>query len=220
VVSATNRNLEEMIESGDFREDLYYRLNVFPVHLPPLRERQGDLPLLVNHFISKFAAGANKQVEGYSDEAMSKMEGYSWPGNVRELENIIERAMILVKGSRIEAENLAFSRLGTSATGSAPVISANGAGAGAVPGTQAHTGGSRPLGERLQDREKQEIIAAVEQSRSNIAGAARLLGINRSTLYYRMRKLGLEHLLPTKVAVGDSSAEVEEAGAPDPVASS
>jgi Nif-specific regulatory protein len=209
VVSATNRNLEEMIESGDFREDLYYRLNVFPVHLPPLRERHGDLPLLVNHFISKFAAGANKQVEGYTEEAMVKMQGYSWPGNVRELENIIERAMILVKGSQIEARNLAFSRLGNSPTGTVSTVSDGDTGSGPVVAHVEVSDGSRPLGERLQDREKQEIIAAVEKSNSNIAGAARLLGINRSTLYYRMRKLGLEHLLPTKVAVGGTPAEAE-----------
>ncbi len=218
VVSATNRNLEEMIESGDFREDLYYRLNVFPVHLPPLRDRHGDLPLLVDHFISKFAAVASKQVDGYSEEAMVKMQGYSWPGNVRELENIIERAMILVKGDKIEARNLAFSRLGNSTTGPVSTVSASDPGSGPVLVDAAPAEGNRPLGERLQDREKQEIIAAVEKSNSNIAGAARLLGINRSTLYYRMRKLGLEHLLPTKVAVGSASSDV--AGSPDPLVSS
>ena len=201
VVSATNRNLEDMIESGEFREDLYYRLNVFPVHLPPLRDRHGDLPLLVNHFISKFAAGANKQVHGYTEEAMTKMQAYSWPGNVRELENIIERAMILVKGPKIEASNLLFSRLGKSSTGSTPVIGSSSA-PSAAPAPPDLGEGARPLGEKLQDREKQEIIAAVEKSNNNIAGAARLLCINRSTLYYRMRKLGLEHLLPTKVAMG------------------
>jgi Nif-specific regulatory protein len=218
VVSATNRNLEEMIESGTFREDLYYRLNVFPVLLPPLKERHGDLPLLVNHFISKFAAGANKQVDGYTEDAMTKMQGYSWPGNVRELENIIERAMILVKGTKIEARNLAFSRLGNSATGSVSTLSTGDSDSGPVAAPADLSDGARPLGERLQDREKQEIIAAVEKSNSNIAGAARLLGINRSTLYYRMRKLGLEHLLPTKVAVGGASTDATSAQDP-PVSS-
>ena len=209
VVSATNRNLEEMIERGDFREDLYYRLNVFPVRLPPLRDRHGDLPLLVNHFISKFSSVANKKVSGYTEEAMSKLQSYAWPGNVRELENIIERAMILVKGGQIEAHDLAFSRLGNGGTGSVqvsvPLVSAT---ASEVP-VALPSEGSRPLGERLQDREKQEIIAAVERSNNNIAGAARLLGINRSTLYYRMRKLGLEHLLPTKVGVGSAAGKTE-----------
>ena len=164
--------------------------------LPPLRDRHGDLPPLVNHFISKFAGNANKQVNGYTDEAMAKLQSYSWPGNVRELENIIERAMILVKGDKLEAGDFAFTRLGNSGTGSVPVIAAD-----AVPVAVAASQ-SRPLGARLQDEEKREIIAAVEKSNNNIAGAARLLGINRSTLYYRMRKLGLEHLLPKKVAVG------------------
>ncbi len=191
VVSATNRNLEEMIEKGEFREDLYYRLNVFPIVLPPLRDRHGDLPPLVSHFIAKFATNSGKKVSGASSDAMEKLRSYAWPGNVRELENIIERAMILVKGEQLEAEHFAFSRLGNAA----PAVS--------VPGrvTVAPESG-RPLGERLQDEEKREIIAAVDQSRNNIAGAARILGINRSTLYYRMRKLGLEHLLPNKVAIG------------------
>lgn len=211
VVSATNRNLEEMIEKGEFREDLYYRLNVFPVRLPPLRDRHGDLPLLVDHFISKFSAVANKRVTGYTDDAMTKLQSYTWPGNVRELENIIERAMILVKGEKLEARNLAFSRLGNSGTGSVPVASS----AVEVPIAVSYEG-SRPLGERLQDREKQEIIAAVEKSNSNIAGAARLLAINRSTLYYRMRKLGLEHLLPTKVGVGSAGDKSVDKSAGDP----
>ncbi len=191
VVSATNRNLEEMIEKGEFREDLYYRLNVFPIVLPPLRDRHGDLPPLVSHFIAKFSTNSRQKVSGVSDDAMEKLRSYFWPGNVRELENIIERAMILVKGDLLEAEHFAFSRLGNSSS----VVSAP------RPAAVASET-ARPLGERLQDEEKREIIAAVDQSRNNIAGAARILGINRSTLYYRMRKLGLEHLLPNKVAIG------------------
>ena len=139
---------------------------------------------------------------GVTDEAMEKLRTYSWPGNVRELENIIERAMILVKGPNLEADHFAFSRLGTtpSAAPHGGVASASG------PHVQET---ARPLGVRLQDEEKREIIAAVDQSGSNIAGAARILGINRSTLYYRMRKLGLEHLLPNKVGVGSKESEKE-----------
>jgi Nif-specific regulatory protein len=206
VVSATNRNLEEMIENGEFREDLYYRLNVFPVNLPPLRDRPEDLPQLVNHFIAKFARNTNKNVAGCTDEAMSKLQSYSWPGNVRELENIIERAMILVKGELVEASDLAFSRRGT------VVPNGQGQPAAAVPAPApaAPTGdGGRSLGQRLLEEEKREIMAAVDQSNNNIAGAARILGINRSTLYYRMRKHGLEHLLPTKVGVGGRGEDGE-----------
>lgn len=213
VVSATNRNLEEMIEKGEFREDLYYRLNVFPVLLPPLRDRHGDLPALVNHFIAKFSATANGQVEGYSDEAMEKLMAYPWPGNVRELENIIERAMILVKGNQLESSHFAFTRLSTSS--STDSVSTTSARIGGSGGIASGGGTGRPLGERLLDEEKREIIAAVEKSNNKIAGAARILGINRSTLYYRMRKLGLDHLLPTKVGVGGSNADDEcSAGEP------
>ncbi len=203
VVSATNRNLEEMIEKGEFREDLYYRLNVFPVTLPPLRERHGDLPLLMGHFIAKFSKNARQQIGGYTDEALSKLLAYPWPGNVRELENIIERAMILVKGNVLEAGDFAFTRSIRPTTGTTPVL-AMPAPAAAVETASAST---RPLGVRLQDEEKREIVAAIEKSNSNIAGAARELGINRSTLYYRMRKLGLEYLLPTKAVVGANNPD-------------
>jgi DNA-binding NtrC family response regulator len=196
VISATNRPLEKMIEDGSFREDLYYRLNVFPVHLPPLRDRLDDLEVLANHFVGKFARNTHKRVHGISPAALAKMRGYSWPGNVRELENIIERAMILVKGDVIAPEDLAFARAGAPPS---PVAVA----ADATPEPVADPG-SRPLSERLLEEERREIVAAVEKSANNIAGAARLLGINRSTLYYRMRKHGLEHLLPTKVGVGSS----------------
>lgn len=199
VVSATNRNLEEMIGKGEFREDLYYRLNVFPVVLPPLRERHGDLAFLVEHFIGKFNGVANKRVTGATDEAMDKLRSYSWPGNVRELENIIERAMILAKGDKLEPEHFAFTRL--TGGGVTPTSMPTASAPAADDASDLPTGsqGKRPLGVRLQDEEKREIVSAVEKNRGNIAGAARQLGINRSTLYYRMRKLGLEHLLPTKI---------------------
>ncbi len=211
VVSATNRNLEEMIEKGEFREDLYYRLNVFPIKLPPLRDRHGDLPALVNHFIAKFGASSGKTVTGVTGDAMEKLRSYAWPGNVRELENIIERAMILVKGENLEADHFAFSRLGNASASSQNASSqgASSQGASSSGRDVQATDAARPLGVRLQDEEKREIIAAVDQSGSNIAGAARILGINRSTLYYRMRKLGLEHLLPNKVGVGSKEGEKE-----------
>jgi Nif-specific regulatory protein len=224
VISATNRDLEQMIDSASFREDLYYRLNVFPIHLPALRERLDDLPVLVEHFVGKFARNTNRRVLGCTPEALDRLRSYSWPGNVRELENIIERAMILVKGDRVEASDLDFGRRAAAgavlqpistrvktepltnvppAPASAAAPSANG-----QPATAAATD-SRPLSERLADEERREIVAAVDKAGNNIASAARLLGINRSTLYYRMRKHGLEHLLPTKTTVGLSAGPVE-----------
>ena len=174
--------------------------------MPPLRDRHGDLPALVNHFIAKFGASSGKTVTGVTGDAMEKLRSYAWPGNVRELENIIERAMILVKGENLEADHFAFSRLGNASASSQGASSQSASSSGRdVQATDA----ARPLGVRLQDEEKREIIAAVDQSGSNIAGAARILGINRSTLYYRMRKLGLEHLLPNKVGVGSKEGEKE-----------
>ena len=196
VVSATNRNLEKMIEEGEFREDLYYRLNVFPINLPPLRDRLEDLPVLVSHFISKFARQMNTVPAGAQAEAMSKLREYNWPGNVRELENIVERAMILAKGGPLQASHLDFGKrvVPSNQSGPMPALAALPA---TVPGDE-----GKSLAERLLDSERKEIVAAVEKSRGNIASAARMLGINRSTLYYRLRKHGLEHLLPTKVQVG------------------
>jgi Nif-specific regulatory protein len=207
VVSATNRNLEKMIEDGEFREDLYYRLNVFPINLPPLRDRLEDLPVLVQHFITKFARQMGSSPSPTSPEAIAKLQEYNWPGNVRELENIIERATILAKGQPLAAQHLDFGRrthtsAPTAATSSGPVA--------VVAPAPADDGKS--LAERLLESERKEIVAAVEKSRGNIASAARTLGINRSTLYYRLRKHGLEHLLPTKVAVGGE----EPAGGGEP----
>ncbi len=196
LVSATNRNLEKMIEDGEFREDLYYRLNVFPINLPPLRDRPDDLPPLTHHFVAKFARQMGTQPAPASVEAMAKLREYNWPGNVRELENIIERAMILAKGAALSAVHLDFGRRAHSAATQA-------AQSGPVPTiTPAPAEDGKSLAERLLESERKEIVAAVEKSRGNIASAARTLGINRSTLYYRLRKHSLEHLLPTKVAVG------------------
>jgi DNA-binding NtrC family response regulator len=183
VISATHRDLEQQIADGKFREDLYYRLNVFPVTLPPLRDRLEDLPRLVEHFVQKFNRTTGKAVRGFDPSAIAALQQYSWPGNVRELENVVERAIIVSRGTEVTAGDLDFGRRGQAA---APVPVA-------MP-----AGGARPLQARLQEQEKNEIVAAIERNQGNIAGAARALGINRSTLYYRLRKHGLEHLLPTK----------------------
>jgi two-component system, NtrC family, response regulator AtoC len=222
VISATNRDLEQMIDSASFREDLYYRLNVFPIHLPALRERPDDLPALVDHFVGKFARNTQRRVLGCTQEALDRLRSYSWPGNVRELENIIERAMILVKSERLDASDLDFGRRGQVPPGGSvpqpvttrhktePLPTIPPQSPAAPPAAESQTAsGSRPLTERLADEERREIIAAVDKSGNNIALAARLLGINRSTLYYRMRKHGLEHLLPTKTTVGLSGGPVE-----------
>ena len=208
MVSATNRNLEKMIEEGEFREDLYYRLNVFPINLPPLRDRPTDLPVLANHFVSKFARQAGTRPVAIAPEALARLGEYSWPGNVRELENIIERAMILARGGELTAAHLDFGRRAAAAhLPAAGSVAAGGSAAASVDDS------GKSLGERLLDSERKEIVAAIDKSRGNIASAARTLGINRSTLYYRLRKHGLEHLLPTKIAVGDDDGAGGDVGA-------
>jgi len=210
-----------MIEEGEFREDLYYRLNVFPINLPPLRDRLDDLPVLANHFAAKFARQMGTPPQGLTPDGMAKLREYNWPGNVRELENIIERAMILARGAALASVHLDFGRRAAThsntPSGAVPVIVTA---APAAPVAPAGSDDGRSLAERLLESERKEIVAAVEKSRGNIASAARMLGINRSTLYYRLRKHGLEHLLPTKVQVGgdEIAAESGPVTIPPPIA--
>ncbi len=192
VVSATHRDLEKQIAAGVFREDLYYRLNVFPIMLPPLRQRTSDIALLAEHFISKYARAAGKNVRGLDADAVAALQGYPWPGNVRELENVIERALILARGGSLTSADLEFTRRpAPPATTTSPGMEA--------PAPKPEDD-ARPLHERLHEQERAAIVAAISEARGNIAHAARALGINRSTLYYRMRKHALEHLLPLKDA--------------------
>jgi two-component system, NtrC family, response regulator AtoC len=199
VISATNRDLEALIEQGRFREDLYYRLNVFPIELPPLRDRLEDLPLLVDHFLAKYGRRTGRGAAGVSAGAFEKLRGYSWPGNVRELENVVERALIVIRGSRIEADDFDFGPRGHQVNSAKP---ARDDGTAPLRPATADAELGQSLAERLLEEEKREIMAAVDRSNGNIAAAARALGINRSTLYYRMRKHGLDHLLPTRVVMG------------------
>jgi two-component system response regulator AtoC len=188
VVSATHRDLEKLIAAGEFREDLYYRLNVFPIVLPPLRQRVSDIAILAEHFIQKYARNAGKNVRGLDAGASSALAAYPWPGNVRELENVIERALILARGTELGTADLEFTRR--------PAVPGAPAAESAAP--RAADGAARPLQERLQEQERAAIVTAIDQAHGNIAHAARALGINRSTLYYRLRKHSLEHLLPLK----------------------
>jgi len=169
VVSATHRNLEEMILERQFRSDLYYRLNVFPIFIPPLRERQEDIPLLVQHFVREAARRMNKMTHTVPTETMAALTQYHWPGNIRELENVIERAVILSPGSVLHVPSRDLqSRI--------------------TPGCD-----SEKL-RTLADVEREHIRATLKETRwvlSGPRGAAKLLGMNRSTLYFRMKKLGI-----------------------------
>jgi formate hydrogenlyase transcriptional activator len=169
VVAATHRDLEGMILEKEFRSDLYYRLNVVPIFLPPLRKRPEDIPLLVQHFVGKFARKVGKTINMISSDTMDALKHYPWPGNIRELENVIERAVILGSGPvlRISQHDL-----------STRIASASNAD---------HL-------QTLEEVERRHILTTLKATRwilSGPSGAAALLGLNRSTLYFRMKKLGI-----------------------------
>ena len=170
VIAATNRNLEEEVKAGKFREDLFYRLQVMPVTLPPVRERRGDVPLLAAFYIDKFNREFRKRVRGLTPAALKVVEQYQWPGNVRELRNAIERAMLLIDHDWLGPEDL------TSLTRSV---------------APAHF--KLPAeGVNLEDIERQLLVQALERARGNQTHAAQLLGINRDQVRYRMEKFGLQ----------------------------
>jgi formate hydrogenlyase transcriptional activator len=167
LVAATNRNLVDMVKRNEFRSDLYYRLNVFPIPLPPLRDRREDIPALVAHFVEIYARRMDKQIEHISPETMSALVSYQWPGNIRELQNFIERSVILTSGNVLHPP---LTSLRTAAATES---------VGAIT---------------LEDAERDHILKTLEQTRwvvSGPNGAASRLGIKRSTLYFRMQKLGI-----------------------------
>jgi formate hydrogenlyase transcriptional activator len=167
LVAATHRNLVEMVKRNEFRSDLYYRLNVFPVPLPPLRARREDIPALVEHFVEIYARRMGKQIDRISPETMSELTSYPWPGNIRELQNFIERSVILTSGNVLDSP-LASLRNAAEVESLGPIT--------------------------MEDAERDHIRKTLEQTRwvvSGPNGAAARLGIKRSTLYFRMQKLGI-----------------------------
>ena len=169
VVAATNRNLEDEVKAGKFREDLFYRLQVMPIALPPLRERKGDVPLLAKFYIDRFNQEFRKRVRGLSAGATEVLQQYGWPGNVRELRNAIERAMLLIEGDLLEPEH--FTTLTRT-----------------VATTQFRL---PPEGVNLDEVERQLLLQALERANGNQTQAAQLLGINRDQVRYRIEKFGL-----------------------------
>ena len=174
VVSATNRRLEEEVSAGHFREDLFFRLNVFPIHLPPLRERLDDLPALVAHLAERMRP---RHPATFTTAALEALAGYGWPGNVRELANLVERLGIL-SGPTVDVPAVRQVLRGGSATAGAP------------------TAGGRPLSEALDEYERALIASALSQAEGNVAEAARVLQTDRANLYRRMRRLGLDNAKP------------------------
>jgi two-component system NtrC family response regulator len=169
IIAATNKDLREEVAKARFREDLYYRLSVIPLHIPPLRERREDIPALANHFLKKL--GAPRGVK-FSDKVMALMKRYDWPGNIRELQNTVERSLILRKGSIIEPADISLPTAKTSAVLELPDIP--------------------PEGVSLEDIEKGLILKSLEKSGGNRSQAARLLKIPRHVLIYRLEKFGIE----------------------------
>jgi len=167
LVAATNRDLEKMIEDREFRSDLYYRLNVFPIRIPPLRERPDDIPLLVRYFTQKYARRMEKEIESIPAEAMKKLSSWHWPGNIRELENFIERSVILTRGPALQ-----------------------------VPISEmAGTGRSAPALGTREANDRDEIVRVLKLSHGRVAGAegaAVRMGLKRTTLIARMKKLGID----------------------------
>jgi DNA-binding NtrC family response regulator len=169
VIAATNRALENMMQAGSFREDLYYRLNVFTIPIPPLRERREDIPLLVAHFIRNSAIVPKRNVE-ISEEAMEVLIRYPWPGNARELANVIERALILCEGRRLVAENLPIGIRRSS------------------PDAIAAQGGGRPT---LEEAERRYILQILEECGGHRQKAATILGISERNLYRKLKQFGV-----------------------------
>jgi formate hydrogenlyase transcriptional activator len=182
VVAATNRDLPKLVAERVFRSDLFYRLNVFPVYVPALRERQEDVPLLVRYFVQKFSRRLNKTVEYIPAEVMDALTNYAWPGNIRELENLIERAVLLSPGKELRVP-LAELKPGTGLSDPASLFASQGVSVTATASIAT-----------LEEAERQHIMRALRQTEWRIAGArgaATILGMKRTTLQARMRKLGI-----------------------------
>jgi len=175
-VLATNEDLEAAVESGDFRQDLFYRINVIHLELPALRQRTSDIPVLIEHFLQKSLKDVKKDVDGFSDTCLEAMLQYQWPGNIRELENVVQRAVLLTKSPRIEIDLLPASILGSTNPSR----------------SFASFTKTQTLREALEGPERQiieEVLRANSFSRNLTADQ---LGINRTTLYKKMKKLGIE----------------------------
>ncbi|MCF6096459.1 sigma 54-interacting transcriptional regulator [Thermovorax subterraneus] len=176
IIAATNQDLERKVSKGEFREDLYYRLNVVRIHLPPLRERVEDIPLICNQLLKKYSEKFNKKVDGIEEKAMEYLKNYSWPGNVRELENVIERAFNFIEEGTIKLEHLPENILRGMFLNCIKMKSKD----------YNHT--------TLSEIEKQSLINALKVCNGNKSRAARMLGISRAGLYQKLRKYGIEVL--------------------------
>lgn len=195
VISATNRDLKAAVAQGTFREDLYYRLHIVPLLLPPLRERPGDVSLLAKHFVEKHAPRLNRHVKDLTPQVLQRLEAYRWPGNVRELENAIEQALVFCEGQALDIADFPAPIVGQECEGrgavdisaqtSAPAACASSAGAMALPPEGV------PLTEAMENLERQLVMRAYEKAKGVKTETARLLGIKPTSIYYKLEKYGL-----------------------------
>jgi transcriptional regulator with PAS, ATPase and Fis domain len=169
IIAATNRDLNKAVAAGQFREDLFYRLNVIPVRLPPLRDRRDDIPLLVDTLLEHLSVEQGRTIEGVSHDAMSLLVNHPWPGNIRELRNVLERAAVVAAGTTIQAGDLGFH---------------DDAGGAPVPGDRL----------TLDEVERRHIVAVLESTGGNVTQAARILDIDRVTLYNKIKKYHLREV--------------------------
>jgi formate hydrogenlyase transcriptional activator len=195
LVAATNRDLEKMMENREFRSDLYYRLNVFPIRIPPLRERPGDIPLLVRYFTQKYSRRMQKQIESIPAAALSELSSWHWAGNIRELENFIERSVILTRSKSLEAPLAELRRSNTPE----PAATMQGSGkqdiARIVKETLQVLNRNRTAADERAQKQREEIVRALGESKGRVGGvdgAAARMGINRTTLLSRMKKFGID----------------------------
>ncbi len=171
ILAATNRDLRAALEEGAFREDLYYRLNVLPINIPPLRERREDIPFLAEHFVKKLSRDLGAKAESISEGAIRKLAGYHWPGNVRELENVIERSLVLSSGAQLEAADIKLDVSPRAASAAESFL---------------------PDGMTLDEHEQAIIREALRRADGNKSQAARLLGLTRNALRYRLSQMGMD----------------------------
>ncbi|MGB2843484.1 MAG: sigma 54-interacting transcriptional regulator, partial [Candidatus Aminicenantaceae bacterium] len=171
ILAATNENLADLVRKGKFREDLFYRLSVVPVHLPSLRERKEDIPLLVEHFLQKYGRRARKKIKGLSSAIKKALMEYDWPGNIRELENTIERAVVLSKGDEIELEDLVYHGISSSSS-------------------LFHLAGGKY--KNLEDIEKEYIKTVLKAQNGNKSRTAKILSIDRKTLMAKVKKYKIQ----------------------------
>jgi two-component system nitrogen regulation response regulator NtrX len=187
VLAATNKDLQAEIRGGRFREDLYFRLNVIPIFVPPLRERQEDIPLLADHFMADFAREYGRRVKNFESGARAVLQHYPWPGNVRELRNVIERLMIMVPGETISAADLSFLDPVALARPAAPDL----------------VGERRTLHEARDQFERDLILRTLAEQQGNMSRTAEVLGVERSNLYRKMKAFGIA---PSRRPEGEEEA--------------